>query len=126
MQNTLLNTAVTHSMFFVSQLASCLAAYVNIINFSFVRPDCSYTRGSYNLADSGIELTASQAAVLKASIAALKAKQPNTRVLLSVGGGNQEYNRWDRMNLDCLKGIVDGFGFHGTLGSCLPTVVQDF
>jgi chitinase len=48
---------------------------------------------------------------VKAGIAALKAAQPNTRILLAVGGAT--YTNFAATSPQCIKDIVDDFGFDG-------------
>jgi len=85
-------------------------SYVNVVIVSFAKPDCTYAKGSYSLAGTGLQFS-SDGSVVKAAIASLKAKQPNTRVLLAVGGAT--YTNFAATNTGCLKDIVDDFGFDG-------------
>jgi len=48
---------------------------------------------------------------VKAAIAALKAAQPNTRVMLAVGGAT--YTNFAAMNTQCIEDLVDDFGCDG-------------
>ena len=77
---------------------------------SFAQPDCTYTKGSYQLQGTGLSFS-SDGPTVKAAIAALKAAQPNTRVMLAVGGAT--YTNFAGMNVQCIKNIVDDFGFDG-------------
>lgn len=77
---------------------------------SFAKPDCFYTKGSLALSGTGLQFS-STGAVVKAGIAALKAAQPNTRVLLAVGGAT--YYNFAQLNVQCVRDIVDDFGFDG-------------
>jgi hypothetical protein len=52
---------------------------------SFARPDCSYVKGSYALANTGLSFS-SDGPTVRDAVAALKRAQPNTRVMLAVGG----------------------------------------
>jgi chitinase len=45
------------------------------------------------------------------AIRALKAAQPNTRVLVAVGGAT--YGNWGALNTQCVKDVVADFGFDG-------------
>jgi hypothetical protein len=79
---------------------------------SFAKPDCTYTKGSLSFSGTGLEFTATGSTV-KAAVAALKAANTNTRVLLSVGGGGDGYQNWQAMNARCLKDLVDDFALDG-------------
>ncbi len=46
--------------------------------------------------------------VVRDAIATLKRRQPNTRVLLAVGGAT--YTAFNAMNVQCIKDIVSDFG----------------
>eukprot|EP00775_Hariotina_reticulata_P002730 gene2730-3027_t len=87
-----------------------IPGYVNVVVVSFAQPDCSYTKGSYSLVGTGLSFI-SDGRVVRDAIAALKAAQPNTRVLLAVGGDT--YKNFASMNPTCIKNLVDDFGFHG-------------
>jgi hypothetical protein len=106
--------------------ACCLlpvTAHVNVVIVGFARPDCTYVKGSLDISYSTTGLIfdndfiSATGAELKAGIAALKAAQNNTRVLLSVGGGSDAYNNWAAINTNCLKALVDDVGFQGVAGS---------
>jgi chitinase len=86
------------------------AGYVNAVMVSFAKPDCTYTKGSLSLQGTGLDFS-SDGQVVADAIAALKAAQPNTRVLLAVGGAT--YTGFSAMNTKCIKDIVDDFGFDG-------------
>jgi chitinase len=77
---------------------------------SFAKPDCSYTKGSYQLTGTGLDFS-SDGTVVQDAIAALKAANPNTRVLLAVGGAT--YYNFAGTKLQCIKDIIDDFGFDG-------------
>jgi chitinase len=85
-------------------------SYVNVVILSFAQPDCSYTPGSLSLQGTGLQFS-SDGPTVKAAVAALKAAQPNTRVLLAVGGAT--YTNFAAMNTVCIKNIVDDFGLDG-------------
>ena len=97
---------------------------MNVVIVGFAKPDCTYVKGSLDISYSRTGLifqnnfVSATGAELKASIAALKAAQPNTRVLLSAGGGDAAYNNWQAINTQCLKDLVDDLGFHGALHAC--------
>jgi hypothetical protein len=88
-------------------------SYVNVISVSFAKPDCAYVKGSLSLANTGLQFS-STGPVVQAAIAALKAAQPNTRVMLAVGGAT--YGNFAGMNTACIKDLVDDFGFDGVCG----------
>ena len=50
-----------------------------------MRPDCTYTKGSLTFGGTGLDFS-SEGAVVRDAVTTLKAKRPNTRVLLGVGG----------------------------------------
>lgn len=77
---------------------------------SFAQPDCTYTKGSLAFTGTGLQFS-STGLVVRDAIAALKAAQPNTRVLLAVGGAT--YTNFAAINTRCIKDIVDDFGFDG-------------
>eukprot|EP00775_Hariotina_reticulata_P000203 gene203-397_t len=86
-------------------------------------PECltcqQYQRASLDIsyANTGLifnnDVISASGSELKAGVAALKASAPGTQVLLSVGGGLADYNRWSAMNTQCLKDMVDDLGFDG-------------
>jgi chitinase len=86
------------------------AGYTNVVIVSFVRPDCTYTKGRLALAGTGLDFS-SDGPVVKNAIAILKSAHPNTRVLLAVGGAT--YTNFAGMNTQCIKDMVDDFGFDG-------------
>ena len=80
------------------------------MSVSFAQPDCTYVKGSLALQGTGLSFS-SDGPTVKAAIAALKATQPNTRVMLAVGGAT--YTNFAALNTACIKNIVDDFGFDG-------------
>jgi chitinase len=97
-----------------SHLPACFplsaTAYVNVVIVSFAKPDCSYTKGSYQLTSTGLDFS-SDGTVVKDAIAALKSANPNSRVLLAVGGAT--YYNFAATKPQCIKDIIDDFGFDG-------------
>ncbi|GBF95961.1 chitinase [Raphidocelis subcapitata] len=87
-----------------------IPGYVNVVILSFVRPDCTYAKGSLTLSGTGLDFS-SDGAVVRDAVAALKAKRPNTRVLLAVGGAT--YTNFAGINTQCIKDIVTDFGLDG-------------
>ncbi len=69
-----------------------MPSYVNVIILSFARPDCSYTKGSLALAGTGLQFS-SAGRVVRDAVAALRARQPNTRVLLGEYVGARKARR---------------------------------
>jgi hypothetical protein len=84
-----------------------IPSYVNVVVVSFAKPDCAYVKGSLDLAGTGMDFSSS-GPVVKDAIVSLKQRQPNTRVLLAVGGAT--YTAFDKMNTQCIKDLVDDFG----------------
>jgi chitinase len=52
---------------------------------SFVKPDCTYTKGSLTFGGTGLDFSSS-GSVVRDAVTTLKARNPNTRVMLAVGG----------------------------------------
>jgi chitinase len=75
-------------------------SYINVVAVSFAKPDCTYSKGSFMLSGTGLQFS-SEGATVSAAIAALKTRQPNTRVLLAVGGAT--YTNFAGINTQCLK-----------------------
>ena len=75
-------------------------SYVNVVAVSFAKPDCTYTKGSFSLGTTGLQFS-SDGPTVAAAIASLKSRQPNTRVLLAVGGAT--YTNFAGINTKCLK-----------------------
>jgi len=94
-----------------SRPAVCpLAAYVNVVVVSFVKPDCTYTKGSLAFSGTGVDFS-SPGDVVRDAIKILKDSNPNVRVLLAVGGAT--YTNFARMNTQAIRDIVDDFGYDG-------------
>ena len=74
-----------------------------------MRPDCSYAGGT-SLGGTGLDFS-SDGSVVKASIAALKFRNPNTKVLVAVGGAT--YTNFDGLNENAIAQVVNDFGFDG-------------
>lgn len=90
------------------QLAN-IAPYVNMVIVSFMRPDAIY-HGNFNLADTGLDFSA-DGAVVKGAIAALKQRNPKTKVLVAVGGAT--YHNFAALNPSAIASVVQDFGFDG-------------
>ena len=85
--------------------------HVNYVFLAFARPNLTYTKGSYDIAGTGIQ-TPYGGATLKESVDALKSKGIN--VILSMGG--ETYWATDaayNINYQQIKDLVDDMGFAG-------------
>lgn len=91
------------------QLAN-IAPYVSTVIVSFMQPDASYKKGSYNLAETGVQFAA-DGKVVKDAIALLKKHNRKTKVLVAVGG--QTYTNFAQINPKAIANIVKDFGFDG-------------
>ncbi len=85
--------------------------FVNYVFLSFAKPNLSYTAGTYDISQTGIQ-TPYDGCTLKESVAALKNKGIN--VILSIGGEtywgtSDAYN----INYQQIKDLVDDMGFVG-------------
>lgn len=90
------------------QLAN-IASYVNMVIVSFMKPDATYN-GNNKLAGTGLDFSA-DGAVVKDAIAHLKSKNPNTKVLVAVGGAT--YQNFAALNTKAVADVVKDFGFDG-------------
>jgi chitinase len=86
-----------------------LPSYINAVLISFMRPDCTY-QGKLSLGGTGLDFS-SDGSVVKASITALKAKNPNTKVLVAVGGAT--YTNFGSTNVQAIARFVQDFGLDG-------------
>ena len=86
-----------------------LPPYITHLALAFARPDLTY-KGGLDLAGTGLQYPYS-GAVLKAAIARLKARVPQIKVLVSVGGWN--YPAWDGFDADALARLVKDLGADG-------------
>lgn len=86
-----------------------LPAYLTHVALSFAKPDLVYA-GNLDLKGTGLEYPYS-GAVLRQAIALLKARSPQTRVLVAVGGAT--YGGWDRLNETALARLVRDLGADG-------------
>ncbi|MEP9349666.1 glycoside hydrolase family 18 protein [Xanthobacter sp. KR7-225] len=86
-----------------------LPPYITHLALAFARPDLTY-KGGLDLAGTGLQYPYS-GAVLKAAIARLKARAPQIKVLVSVGGWN--YPAWDGFDADALARLVKDLGADG-------------
>lgn len=88
-----------------------LPSYVNIVNLSFMAPDTTYVAGSLNLSGTTHLDVPYDGPTLKAAIAALHQRNPNTRVMISVGGATL-YN-WAGFQPSHVADFVKDFGVDG-------------
>jgi chitinase len=102
------------------QLAN-IAPYVNTVIVSFIQPDATYTKGSYNFAGTGLKFSA-DGKVVKDAITLLKKYNPKTKVLVAVGG--QAGTNFAQMNPQAIANIVKDFGFDGVDIDYEPTNVK--
>ena len=86
-----------------------LPPYVTQVLLSFFNPSSTYT-GGVTFAGTGLDFS-SDPQVVKESIAILKSKNPNTKVLLSVGGAT--YSDWTNLNPAAVATFVSTFGLDG-------------
>lgn len=89
---------------------SKIAPYVNMVIVSFMKPDATYIQGSYDLSYTGLNFSADPK-VVKDAIALLKQRNPNTKVLLAVGGAS--YTNFAQLNATAIANVVSDFGFDG-------------
>lgn len=90
------------------QLAN-IAPYVNMVIVSFMKPDATY-EGNTKLAGTGLDFSA-DGVVVKDAIAYLKSKNPDTKVLVAVGGAT--YQNFTALNTQAIADVVRDFGFDG-------------
>lgn len=83
--------------------------YVTQVAISFLKPDSSY-QGGMTWDGTGLLFRASPE-VIKQAIALLKGRNPNTKVLLSVGGAT--YFNWNQLNANSAALFVNEFGLDG-------------
>lgn len=88
-----------------------IPSFVNYVFLAFAKPNLTYTKNSFNISGTGIEVPYDGCA-LKESVAALKAKGVN--VILSIGGETY-WNTADAYNINYqqIKDLVDDIGFVG-------------
>ncbi|BAY29084.1 glycoside hydrolase family protein [Nostoc carneum NIES-2107] len=93
-----------------------IASYLNTVIVAFIKPDCTYS-GNCNFEGTGLGFWANNqdndGTVLRDAIALLKERNPSTKVLVSVGGGNEEYKNFAQLNPTAIANIVKDFGFDG-------------
>jgi len=92
-------------------LLANLPSYVNIVNLSFMKPDTSYS-GGLDISDCGFDFPY-DGSVLQDAITALKKKNPNTKILVSVGGGTASLTSWSSLNEAAIAQFVADFDLDG-------------
>lgn len=88
-----------------------LPSVYTVINLSFMRPNTSYKAGQTTFAGTGLAFAYSPA-VLKQAIAKLRERNPQTKILVSIGGGDATTG-WDALNVKAIKAFVDDFNLDG-------------
>ncbi|MGG8495443.1 glycosyl hydrolase family 18 protein [Tenacibaculum sp. TC6] len=86
--------------------------YVNHVFLAFAKPDLQYTKSSYDISKTGIEVPY-DGCTLKESVDALKKK--GIKVILSVGGETywRDNSTYENINYQQIKDLVDDLGFAG-------------
>lgn len=79
-----------------------LPGYISVVDLAFARPDLQYS-GDLDLSHTGLEYRF-PGWELRDAIAVLKARQPDTKVLLSVGGA--VYGHWRSLNVQGIARLV--------------------
>jgi chitinase len=87
-----------------------LPGYVNVVNLSFMQPNASYVAGSLSLGGTGVSVPY-DGPTLKDAIAALHRANPNTKIMISVGGAT--YTGWASFNAQSVAAFVNDFGLDG-------------
>ncbi len=82
---------------------------VTHVGLAFVKPDLAYA-GGLDLSGTGLQYPF-PGTVLRDAIAALKARNPGTRVLLAVGGA--AYGGWNKLDTGALARLVADLGADG-------------
>ncbi|KAL4439236.1 hypothetical protein ABPG77_004138 [Micractinium sp. CCAP 211/92] len=90
-----------------------MPSYLRHVYLSFMRPDNNY-RGELGQPDlvstSGVEFWM-DGIIMRRALALLKQRNPNTKVLVAVGGAT--YNNWAALNTVGIRRFVDTFGLDG-------------
>ncbi len=92
-----------------TELAQLPSAYT-VVNLSFMREDASYQPGQKTFDGTGL-LFGYSPAILKQSIATLKKRNPQTKILVSVGGEGP--TNWDGLNAKDIGAFVKDFNLDG-------------
>ncbi len=86
-----------------------LPSYVNVVILAFAKPDMIYN-GDLNFRTTGLEFSY-DGTVLKEAIDYLKERNPETKVLLSIGGAT--YTNWGNLNVNDIVRFVREFNLDG-------------
>ncbi len=89
-----------------------IPSYVNYVFLAFAKPNLRYSKDSFDLSNTGIEVPY-DGCTLKESISALRDK--GTKVILSVGGETYWNSNtiYDEIEYQQIKDLVDDLGFAG-------------
>jgi chitinase len=82
---------------------------VTHLMLAFMSPDAQYA-GNFQLAGTGLDFNYS-GSVLRDSIRALRARNPNIKIFVSVGG--EDHPNWDELNASRVAHFVRDFGIDG-------------
>ena len=86
-----------------------LPSGVTQVLLAFMRPDARYG-GHLELAGTGLELPY-PGSVLKASVEALRARNPAVKILISVGG--EQYANWNQFDPGTMRRLIEDFALDG-------------
>ncbi len=86
-----------------------LPKYVNMVMLAFAKPDMNYN-GNLDLKGTGLEFSYN-GQVLKEAIEHLKKNNPDTKVIISIGG--LTYTNWANMNFEGIEKFIKDFGLDG-------------
>lgn len=92
-----------------TELAQLPAAY-SVVNLSFMKTDASYQSGQKTFAGTGLQFNYSPE-VLKQAITTLKKRNPNTKVLVAVGGAGTAGK--NKINVKDIAAFVRDFDLDG-------------
>lgn len=95
-----------------------LPSYLNVVNLAFMKPDATYTKGSLNYENTGLQFQYPSWTVLKFAVARLHRLHPNTKVLVSIGG--PMYTNWGSLNAKAIADFVVDYGLDGVDINYLP------
>jgi len=88
-----------------------LPAYVNVVNLSFMKPDVQYS-GDLNISNTGLKFPY-KGSILQNAITVLKKKNPETKILISIGGGSATLASWNSLNEAAIAQFIIDFGLDG-------------
>lgn len=87
-----------------------LPSYVNRVLLAFAKPNMIYNEGNFDITQTGLEFSY-DANVLKQAIDYLKERNPETKVLISIGGAT--YVNWGAFNPKSIAQFVKDFNLDG-------------